>query len=368
MASTRAPLDIMISGPDPKLLSRYANRVLQQLQGLPGLVDVRRTWYFDEREYDVSVDPSRARFYGTSTERVSQNLRAAIDGLAPTDMRLEDFLDIPIRVDYRSTDLDGPGATGDVYVDSRFGPIPLRTLATVESSRTRPSITRENLKKTIIITGANKTYTIAQVHSKAQKRLDSLDLPAGYSLDVGGTAQDMKDTQARLMQALLIGVILLYVLLFVMFQSFTDPIVVMSIIPFTVGAALWGLLLFDKPLCMPANMGLIFVAGVVVNNSVLMLDFINRGVDRGLTKRKAILESLRVRIRPILMTTASTVVGLSPLVLELAVGLERLSPLAIVASTGLLVGTFLTMVIVPVVYSLLNDTIQGLGNFFLEET
>ncbi len=367
MASTRAPLDVMISGPDPELLDRYANRVINKLKGVPGLVDVRRNWYYDEREYEVSVDASRARDFGTTTDQVSDNLRSAVDGLPAGNMRLERFLDLPIRVDYRSSDLSGPEAVEEIYVDSTFGPVPLRVLGDVHSRRSRPSITREELRNTINITGVNKTYTISQVHSMVDNRLSSMELPAGYSLEVGGTASDMKDTQKRLVQALFIGVILLYVLLFVLFQSFTDPLVVMSIIPFTVGAALWGLLLFDKPLCMPANMGLIFVAGVVVNNSVLMLDFIKRGKANGLDERESILESLRIRIRPILMTTASTVVGLSPLVLELAVGLERLSPLAIVASSGLLVGTFLTMIVVPVVYSLFSSVRQHLwriGSWF----
>lgn len=355
MASTRAPLDVRISGPDPELLDRYANRVINELKGVPGLVDVRRNWYYDEREYDVSVDPSLARFYGTSTDRVARNLRASVDGARAGNMRLEQFLDIPIYVDYQSSDLNGPEDVEDIYVESKYGPLPLRTLADVQSRRTRPLISREELQNTINVTGVNRTYTISQVHSMVQDRLSSMDLPSGYTLDVGGTASDMQATQVRLMRALLIGVIFLFVLLFMMFQSLTDPLVVMSIIPFTVGAALWGLLLFDKPLCMPANMGLIFVAGVVVNNSVLMLDFINRGKEQGLDEHDAIMKSLHVRIRPILMTTASTVVGLSPLVLELAVGLERLSPLAIVASSGLLVGTFLTMIVVPIVYSLFSS-------------
>jgi multidrug efflux pump subunit AcrB len=149
--------------------------------------------------------------------------------------------------------------------------------------------------------------------------------------------------------------VLLYLLLLALFHSFADPLTILSVVPLAVAGALWGLLLFDKPMTMPGNMGMIFLAGTVINNSVLLVDFIKHARQSGMGKREAILASVRLRIRPILMTTFSTVVGLSPLVFEMAVGLERMSPLAIVASTGLLVGTFMVLVIVPVVYSVLDS-------------
>ncbi|MFO8011825.1 MAG: efflux RND transporter permease subunit, partial [Phycisphaerae bacterium] len=131
--------------------------------------------------------------------------------------------------------------------------------------------------------------------------------------------------------------------------------------PLAVAGGLWGLLIFNKPMTNPGNMGMIFLAGTVINNSVLLLDFIKNARREGQEKREAILQSVRLRIRPILMTTFSTVVGLSPLVFEMAVGLERMSPLAIVAATGLLVGTFMTLVVTPVVYSSVDSLASGFG-------
>jgi len=154
---------------------------------------------------------------------------------------------------------------------------------------------------------------------------------------------------------LIIGFVLLYILLVAIFHSFGHPITVMAAIPLAVAGALWGLLLFDKPMCKPATMGLILLGGTIVNNSILLLDFIINARQKGMPKKKAIMQSVRLRIRPILMTTVSTVVGLLPMVMERAVGLERMSPLAIVASTGLIVGTFLTMIVIPVIYSLLDS-------------
>ena len=197
--------------------------------------------------------------------------------------------------------------------------------------------------------------TIAHVAARANTALADIQLPRGYSLEVAGTATDMKETQVKLRRALIIGLVLLYLLLVSLFHSFLHPITVMAAIPLAIAGSFWGLLVFDKPMCMPANMGMIFIAGIIINNSVLLLDFIIEARRKGVPKDEAILQSVKLRTRPILMTTLSTIIGLSPLIFEMSVGLERLSPLGIVAGSGLLLGTFLTMIVVPVVYSVLDS-------------
>jgi len=124
------------------------------------------------------------------------------------------------------------------------------------------------------------------------------------------------------------------------------------------------LLLFDKPMCKPATMGLILLGGTIVNNSILLLDFILKARKDGMEKNEAIVQSVQLRIRPILMTTVSTIVGLTPLIFEMAVGLERMSPLGIVAAFGLLVGTFMTMIVIPVVYSSMDSMSVGFSRLW----
>ncbi|MFO7860737.1 MAG: efflux RND transporter permease subunit, partial [Desulfosalsimonas sp.] len=351
MATTKAPVDIIISGPDPKILSRHADKAIQRLQGVRGLTDVRRSWHFDQKQVDVTVDPALARMYGTSPEEVSRQVSAAVQGVPATSMRLEDFLDIPIRVQYGLSGRNSLSALEHAYVGSDSGPIPLRAMAEVEKHTQRPFITREDLQATIDVTGVNHDMTIGQVTGMAQKALAGMELPGGYSMESAGTASDMKSTRKQLRQALVIGIVLLYLLLLAMFGSFAHPITIMAAIPLAVAGSMWGLLVFDKPMCMPGTMGMIFLAGIIINNSVLLLDFIIRARKKGAEKHDAIVRAVELRIRPILMTTFSTIIGLSPLIFETAVGLERLSPLGIVAGSGLLVGTFLTMIVVPVVYS-----------------
>lgn len=361
MSTTKAPLNVVISGPDSRIVSRLADECLEAMRGLPGIVDVRRSWYFDKSEHIVEVDPALARLYQTSPAEVSAELKTAVNGVPASMMRLEGFLDIPLQVQYAQRDMNHPDRLGEAYISSRFGPVPLRAMAEVHTRQDQPFVTREQLRNTIDITAVNRGYTIKQVAAMAGERLADIQPPAGYHVEVAGSIADMSRAQQSMGKALIVGLVLLYILLMAMFKSFRHPITVLAAIPLAVAGAMWGLLLFDKPMCQPAMMGLILLGGTIVNNSILMLGFILHARGEGLDKDEAIVRSVELRIRPILMTTVSTILGLTPLVFEMAVGLERMSPLGIAAATGLLVGTFLTMVVIPVVYSVLDSAADWLN-------
>ncbi|MDZ7696269.1 MAG: efflux RND transporter permease subunit [Deltaproteobacteria bacterium] len=240
----------------------------------------------------------------------------AVKGVPATSMRLHGYLDIPIWVQYAAKDIHAPAQLNEVYVPSRFGPLPLRAMATLTTDLDQPFITRERLQNTIDVTGVNRIYTIGQVAAMAQKRLSNIPLPHGYAMDVSGTAADMAAGKGEMGGALKIGLVLLYLLLLAMFKSFRHPVTIMAAIPLAVAGAMWGLLLFDKPMCKPATMGFILLGGTIVNNSILLLDFILKARKQGMPKNEAIVQAVKLRIRPILMTTVSTVVGLTPLVFE----------------------------------------------------
>lgn len=360
LSTTKAPLDIIIQGSNTKVIRNLADEVLESIKGISGLMDVHRSWYFDKTIYDLEVDPFLARLYKTSPNDIGRELKTAVQGIPVSNMSLDEFLDIPIRIQYAEQDMNFPNQLKEAYITTQFGQIPLRALATASKQKDQPFITRENLQNSIDVTAVNHTYTIAQVAQKVQQRLSSIEIPRGYSIEISGTYTDMQESRATMGQALLLGIVLLYFLLVSMFQSFSHPLTIMAAIPFTIAGAIWGLLFFDKPMCNPAMMGLILVGGTIVNNSILLLDFILTARKQGLSKNQAIQQSVRLRNRPILMTTTSTVIGLTPLIFELAVGLERMSPLGIVAASGLIIGTFLTMILVPVAYSLLDSLLESL--------
>ncbi len=361
MSTTRAPLDVIISGPDPQLLSGIADEVIARLTSVPGLIDIRRSWYVDKSEYTIEPNPEHCIIYGTTPGKIASEMQATLKGRTVGRFNLEDYLDIPIRIQYTESDVNNPEKFGSIYIPTSYGFLPLSTVAEIKKSKVQSYITRERQHNTIDITASNRVYTIGQVATMANKKLEKMQVPAGYKVTVAGSMADMAAGNAKMVKALLIGLVLLYMLLLAMFKSFLHPITIMAAIPLAVAGAMWGLLLFDKPMCKPAMMGIIFLGGTIVNNSILLLDFIVNARAKGMDKHEAIIQSVKLRIRPILMTTASTVIGLMPLILEMAVGLERMSPLGIVAAFGLLSGTVLTLIVIPVVYSLLDD----LTNFIL---
>jgi len=355
VSTTRAPLDIIISGPDSKVLDQLGKQVMLKLNGIPGLVDVKRSWHLDKPDIQIKIDPDLATFYKASQQNIADELKVAVKGVPATSMRLNGYLDIPILLRYDDSDISSPQKMEEIPVQTGVGQVPLRSLATLESHLNQPFITREKLQSTLDITGVNRGHTIAHVTGMVKKKLASFKVPAGYSIEVAGSAVNMKAGQAEMGKALTIGIIMLLVLLIAMFRSFLHPFTIMAAIPLAVAGGFWGLLLFDKPMCKPAMMGMILLGGTIVNNSILILDFIINAREEGMTKNEAIVHAVRLRLRPILMTTVSTIIGLTPLIFELAVGLERMSPLGIVAASGLFVGTFLTMIVVPVIYSLFDS-------------
>jgi multidrug efflux pump subunit AcrB len=233
--------------------------------------------------------------------------------------------------------------------------VPLAALGTVARHAVPSVITRQGLERTLDIQAYRSKQPISHLQEDVDKALVGLVLPSGYTLSHEGEIKQMNESFSLLGQALLLGLILLYFSLVPAFKSWVHPLTIMSAIPLALIGAAWSMLLADKHGCMPSMMGMILLAGIVVKNSILLIDFIAAAKERGATTHDALIDSVRIRTRPILMTAVGTAVGMIPIAMEWAIGLERLSPLAIVAIGGLLVSTFLTMVYVPILYSLFED-------------
>ncbi|GAB6886933.1 efflux RND transporter permease subunit [Desulfothermus okinawensis JCM 13304] len=360
MATSRAPIDFVIYGDSPKRLSELADIIKKRMHGVKGLYDFHRSWWLDKPEFRVIVKQRIARYYGVSPEDVAEQLNLQIGGVVPSKFRLKDFLDVPIRISLEDSSIKNKEDLLNLTIFTPRGKVPLRTLADVEFHNVQTVITREDLKNTIDLTGYNRIYRLTQVMEQMKQRLKGLHFPEGYGIKISGTVADMKDSMPRVMKAVVLGFALLIVLLAGTFESFSLPLPILIAIPLAVMGSLWGLLIYNKPMCMPAMMGMLLLAGIVINNSIFLIDFIKQARNKGMERNEALINSVRLRLRPVLMTTISTFVGMLPIIYETAVGLERMSPLGTAAGFGLLVGTVMTMVITPVTYSLLDD----LGQFF----
>ncbi len=221
--------------------------------------------------------------------------------------------------------------------------------------------TRQALVETVDVLGYRGTDAVTHVGANVDRALAGLELPPGYTLTDEGERKAMGEAFSALMAALLLGLVLLYFSLVPAFRSFLHPLTIMVAIPLGLIGAAWAMLVTGKHQSMPSFMGMILLAGIVVKNSILLIDFIQEARARGASIEDALVESVRVRTRPILMTAAGTAVGMLPIALEWAIGLERLSPLAVVAIGGLVVSTFLTLVYVPLIYALLERARVWIG-------
>jgi len=216
-------------------------------------------------------------------------------------------------------------------------------------------LTRQSLLNSIDVYGYRERAALSHIMDNVQRELNGIKLPPGYAISQEGDAKQGKESFAALMSALMIGMVLLYFSLIPAFRSFRHPLTIMSVIPLAMIGAVWSLLATGKHQSTAAFMGVILLAGIVVKNSILLIDFIEIARERGVPMLDALRESVRVRTRPILMTAFGTAVGMVPIAMERAIGLERLSPLAVVAIGGLMVATFLTLLYVPIFYTLFED-------------
>ncbi|MBU1107804.1 MAG: efflux RND transporter permease subunit [Candidatus Riflebacteria bacterium] len=354
MATTKAPIDVLISGRDPDILFNLAKDIESRLRQVKGLNDLRLSWSKSKPETHFLPDLSLTSRYQMTPQLIGEFLGLTLTGRAPTALKMQGFIDLRVRAEIgvdgerwhqNIAQLAMPGLAGDLFIGS---------LGEQRQVLQPTMVTRENLQETIDILGINSIRPLSAVAADVDEVLHKLELPAGYNAKLTGSMADMAETGMRLAKALLFSFVFLYVVLYLLFENWWRPFLVMSAIPLSLIGAFWGLLIFDKPMCMPAMMGIILLGGTIVNNAIILIDFIDTSIAAGMPRQQALFEAVKTRLRPILITTFSTILGLMPLTFESAVGLERMSPLGVVASFGLLTGTLMTMVMIPVLYDLLS--------------
>ncbi|MCD6340185.1 MAG: efflux RND transporter permease subunit [Verrucomicrobia bacterium] len=365
LSTIRASVDVMISGPDLEVLDRIGREVEERLRTrLRGATSVTRSWTLDSIETQFRADPERLGLYRISPAAVVGQLSAAVRGApssvfrVPNEDGLAVWIQLPRAERRRAVQLE------TYPIQTPFGMIPLRELGSVERRPVPSVITRQGLVRTLDVQAYRARRPITHLQEDVASALAGLKLPPGYRISQEGEIKQMNESFGRLGKALLLGLVLLYFSLVPAFRSWIHPLTIMSAIPLAVIGAVWAMLLANKHGCMPSFMGMILLAGIVVKNSILLIDFIAAAKERGESTYEALVGSVRIRTRPILMTAVGTSVGMVPIALEWAIGLERLSPLAVVAIGGLMVSTFLTMVYVPILFSLFEDAESAVRRFF----
>jgi multidrug efflux pump subunit AcrB/outer membrane protein TolC len=356
-STTSAPIIIRISGPDPLVLDRLGDEVVDKISKVESVVEPTRNWRIDQKRMSVKVDRLRAGEIGLSPAAVAYQMQLGSVGIAAGDFYRYRESSIPVWVRYSRKDQLNADSLLNYPVITPKHPdsVPLRAFATAKPTVERAVVTSEDLSPTLEVTsfihGRALTFVVADVETS----LSDLVVPHGYLVDVTGEKGDLADAKGELGGALGIALIAVYLLLVAQLRSFKHPITIMLSIPLSligVGIALW---ITGKAVSMPVMVGLVLLVGIVVNNAIILLDFIRIEREKGIEMQAALLSSVKKRFRPIMMTSFSTVFGMIPLASEWALGSERFSPLATAVVGGMTTATFLTMVVIPVLYSISED-------------
>jgi len=350
-------LSLRIEGPRLATLEEIGDQVVERLRKIRGLRNVRHSNQDLTRELAIRLDRERAAGYGLDVEDVGEVLGFALGGKVVTDFIAADRrIDVRLRLD--RGDIGTLGDLESILLFSKTTPrVPIRLgdIAQVEILPQPSVIMRDRQQRMVEVTASlSGELSLEAALERALATTADLELPPGYSLYEAGSLETLQE--GRNLSRLLLGLALFLVLavMAVQYESLRNPFIILLSVPFALIGVVLGLQWTGLSLSMPVWLGLIMLAGIVVNNAIVLVEFIEIRRRRGADKLQAIVESARLRLHPILMTTLTTVVGLLPLALALGEGSELLQPLAVTIVSGLLFSTLVSLVLVPLVYRLLG--------------
>jgi len=351
-ATTAAPLNVRISGPDPAVLDHLSADVVARARTVPGAVNVYRRWSLDRPELQLRPDPLRTAELGLTPARVAEATYGVVEGTTATTWTARDGTDLPVVVRYPR---DGRSDLESILQVHVLPGLPLGEVVTASYELAPNLVTRENLVATADVAGFHHGRAFSHVTADLGRALEEIALPPGYEMEITGEMTDLQESRDQMVFALLLALVAVYLLLVAQFRSFMHPLTVMLAVPLVLVGVAVALLLARQVISMAVLMALVLLVGIAVNNSIILLDFILRRRKEGDERRAAVLKAVSVRFRPVMMTTFSTVAGMIPLALEWSLGAERFSPMAVAIIGGLTASSLLTLVVVPVFYTVLDD-------------
>ncbi len=352
--SYRTPVEVEVSGYNLRQLGELAAEIEGVISEVPGLVDVRSTFTMGNPEIHVNYDRIRVASLGLNVQAIASLVRDKVLGDVATEYRQGDRrIDIRVRVrdDDRATVEDLKRL---VINPGNPRPIPLSAVAEVVRDRGPARIWRVDQQRTARISANVVGRDLGGAFEELKENFAQLTIPANMGLNITGQNREMEESLNSLVFALLLAVFLVYIVMASQFESLLHPFVILFTIPLAGIGVIFLLWVLNISLSIVVYLGMIMLTGIVVNNAIVLVDYINRLRRRGLQLHEAIVQAGQVRMRPILMTTATTVLALIPMSLGLGEGAEIRSPMALTVIAGLISSTILTLIVIPTVYSLVN--------------
>lgn len=350
-----APVQVTIKGDDLGTLQALADRTAELVKKVPGTREVESSLAAAKPELQILIDRERAGSMGLTASQIANTIRNAMAGQVATKYRIEgDEIDIRVKLVEQAAEKVSD-LSGLIITTPGGQSVPLRELAFIKVARGPVAIDRENQSRQVTVSSQIIGRDLRSITKDVQTKLSAVELPPGYQIKYGGQNEEMMKSFKSLAEALLLAVILVYMVMAFQFESLLYPFIIMFSMPTTFIGVVLALAITGRAFSVPAFMGVIMLAGIVVTNAIVLVDYINVLRGRGMERDAAILKAGPTRLRPILMTALTTVLGLLPLTLGLGEGAEAQAPMATVVVGGLTVSTLLTLVLIPVVYTLFDD-------------
>ena len=356
MGMFSTPVEITLKGDDLDQLKMLSAEIADLVRGIPGTREVTTSLEEGQSEIQLVVNRDKAGAYGLSAAQIAAAARTAVEGQVATRFRTgSDEIDVRVRLsEGGSKELS---EIENMLVASPLGlMVPLGEVAEIRELQAPSTIQRNDQMRVVSITAQLEGRTLAEVMLEAQKTIEEqIVLPPGYTVDYGGQFELMSESFDDLFVALLMAIVLVYMVLAAQYESLLHPFVIMFTLPVTVIGVILALVLTGSTFNIVTFIGIIMLVGIVVNNAIVLVDYINQLRRRGMEREEAILTAGPVRLRPILMTSLTTILAMVPMAVGTGEGAELQASMAVAVIGGLTSSTFLTLFFVPVIYSLFDD-------------
>jgi HAE1 family hydrophobic/amphiphilic exporter-1 len=369
------PLQVNLRGPDVVVLQSLSDTILATMQRMPGIVDVESSLGQPRPEYRIEVNRDLANELGLDVGQIAGAVRPLLAGQTATtwqDSQGEER-DVVVQADpARRASFEDiaslPVATPDRAESGAAPTVPLGQIARIETGSAPAQIDRSDLERVATVSANTEPgYSVQEASGALNAQLAGIALPEGYTIRLGGETEELAETFGYVVESLLLAIILIFLILASQFESFSQPFAIMTALPLSLIGVLLALLVTNDTLNMMSMIGVIMLMGLVVKNAILLVDNANERRSLGADRHTALVEAGRVRLRPIIMTTAAMVFGMLPIAMAMGEGGGFRAPMARAVIGGLITSTMLTLIVVPVAYTYFDDMGAWMKRRFMSE-